>query len=230
MGVVHKSLRMRIGVRLVFTVTVSLLLGIFISAQDSYGGYCEDGTCCIVHLDCPQAVCSDTRGLCSQMHNLGSQSCNVDSDCPVDEWCVPAGNCVGGESDGELCIAEAMGMCGFMDFEFCRTNEDCDDPLYPDCGPLPEEQCPGGTCVPFSICPSCYIATAAFGTELENKTDVLRSFRDEYLINNAVGKALVTAYYKYSPPLADYIAERDWLRSIVRILLLPAIGLVSLFV
>jgi hypothetical protein len=91
-------------------------------------------------------------------------------------------------------------------------------------------QCPGGTCEPWGDCPTCYIATATFGTELEDKTDVLRSFRDEYLLNNALGKAFVTVYNRYSPPLADCIAERNWLRSLVRILLLPVIGLASLFV
>jgi hypothetical protein len=41
-------------------------------------------------------------------------------------------------------------------------------------------------------------------------------------------RALVTYYYKYSPPLADYIAERKWLRVWVRPFLLPAIGLAFL--
>jgi hypothetical protein len=126
-------------------------------------------------------------------------------------------------------LAEVTGYCGFLG-EFCRTDEDCEDPEEPDCVPFPVDQCPGGTCVAWATCPSCYIATAAFGTELEDKTDVLRSFRDEYLLNNAVGKAFVTAYYKYSPPLADYIAEREWLRRLVRIILIPLIGFVSLFV
>ncbi len=76
----------------------------------------------------------------------------------------------------------------------------------------------------------CFIATAAFGTELEPRIDTLRSFRDQYLMNNSVGKAFVNAYYKYSPPVANYIAERAWLKTLVRILLLPIIGLAALFV
>jgi hypothetical protein len=76
----------------------------------------------------------------------------------------------------------------------------------------------------------CFIATASFGTMMEGKIAVLREFREEYLMKRASGKALVGAYYKYSPPIADYIAQRPWLRPVVRILLLPVIGLVSLFV
>jgi hypothetical protein len=76
----------------------------------------------------------------------------------------------------------------------------------------------------------CFIASAAFGTEFVEKINVLRSFRDKYLLNNAEGKAFLKAYYKYSPPVADYIAQRGWLRAVVRILLLPVIGLVSLVV
>lgn len=235
MRMILRSLRMSIEARLVVSVSVFVFLGIFISAQDSYGGYCEDGSCCIVDSDCPgglQGSCSNYRGFCSLWWGGPPTSCNEDSDCPVDEWCVPWGNCVGGVEDGESCSAEVTGTCGpfYPPVEYCRTDEDCEDPLEPDCGSISEVICPGGTCVSWAPCSSCYIATAAFGTELGEKTDVLRSFRDEYLLNNAVGKAFVAAYYKYSPPLADYIAERDWLRSLVRILLLPVIGLVSLFV
>ena len=78
--------------------------------------------------------------------------------------------------------------------------------------------------------PLCFIATAAFGTELDCRTDVLRSFRDIHLIDNPVGQSLLNAYYEYSPPVADYIVERDWLRRLVRIMLLPVIGFVSLLV
>jgi hypothetical protein len=65
---------------------------------------------------------------------------------------------------------------------------------------------------------------------LQGKIDVLRLFRDTYLVNNPLGKALVDAYYTYSPPIADYIAERGWLRTLVRTLLLPVIGFVSLLI
>jgi len=62
------------------------------------------------------------------------------------------------------------------------------------------------------------------------KIDVLRDFRDEHLMTNEPGRLIVRAYYKYSPPVADYIANHGWLKSVVRGLLLPVVGLVSLFV
>ena len=57
---------------------------------------------------------------------------------------------------------------------------------------------------------------------------VLKEFRDDILLKTGWGTHLVKAYYRYSPPIAAYIAERDWLRSLVRTLLLPVVGLVSL--
>ena len=233
MRMIQRNLWTSTEAGLVVTVTVCVILGLLVSVQDSYGGYCDgDGTCCISNADCAPYSCLNTKGFCSNLSVYDSTLCNVDSDCPLDEWCAHAGNCVGGESDGESCSAEATGFCGvaWPPNELCRTDEDCDDPLYPDCEPFLEDQCPGGTCVVWGTCPTCYIATAAFGTELEDKTDILRSFRDEYLLTNAAGKAFVAAYYKYSPPLAHYIAERDWMKTLVRILLLPVIGLLSLFV
>lgn len=229
MRTILKSLTISIEASLVVFVTVSVLLGIFLSVQDSYGGYCGDGTCCISDLDCGGG-CLNTRGICSRVivYPMEWSYCNVDSDCPEDEWCVPGGNCVGGESDGEYCFAEVIGLCNYTS-EFCGTDEDCEGPDAT-CGPPSQDQCPGGTCMAWPICPNCYIATATFGTELEGKTDILRSFRDEYLLNNTVGKAFVEAYYKYSPPIAHYIAQREWLKTVVRILLQPVIGLISLFV
>ena len=52
----------------------------------------------------------------------------------------------------------------------------------------------------------------------------LRQFRDEYLLTNRVGINCVEAYYKYSPPLAEYIAAHDGLRTTVRLGLAPLVG------
>jgi hypothetical protein len=76
----------------------------------------------------------------------------------------------------------------------------------------------------------CFVATACFGTEMGSKIDVLRSFRDMYLLKTRIGNAFVTAYYNYSPPIADSIAGNGWLKAVVRMLLLPVVGLLSLFV
>lgn len=70
---------------------------------------------------------------------------------------------------------------------------------------------------------ACFIATAAYGSELDPHVQTLRSFRDRFLMTNAPGRALVAAYYRWSPPIADYIAPRPWLRAVVRALLWPLV-------
>ena len=72
----------------------------------------------------------------------------------------------------------------------------------------------------------CFIATAAFGSPLEPRIDVLREFRDRVLMRNGAGRKVVEFYYKKSPPVAAYIAERPVLRVTIRSLLLPVVGLV----
>ena len=69
----------------------------------------------------------------------------------------------------------------------------------------------------------CFIATAAYGSGSAVQIDVLRDFRDEVLLQSAAGRDFVDFYYAASPPLADYIAEREWLRTLVRELLVDPV-------
>lgn len=69
----------------------------------------------------------------------------------------------------------------------------------------------------------CFIATAAYGSNLEPDVATLRKFRDHFLLTNSIGRAFVDAYYQVSPPLADYIRGHDLLRFFVRISLIPFI-------
>jgi hypothetical protein len=62
----------------------------------------------------------------------------------------------------------------------------------------------------------CFIATAAYGTSLHEDIDVLRDFRDEYLMTNQIGRAFTELYYSTSPPIADVIRDNEGLRTIVR--------------
>jgi len=71
----------------------------------------------------------------------------------------------------------------------------------------------------------CFIATAAYGTPMANDVRYLRAFRDEYLQTNDAGRWFVTQYYKYSPPLADYLRQHDDLRAVVRTALSPLVGM-----
>jgi hypothetical protein len=73
----------------------------------------------------------------------------------------------------------------------------------------------------------CFIATAAYGTELDPRLDILRSFRDQVLLPNSLGKRFVDFYYRYSPPIADLIRPHKSLRVIIRIVLKPIIAIVA---
>jgi len=74
----------------------------------------------------------------------------------------------------------------------------------------------------------CFIATAAYGTDTAGQLDILRDFRDQVLLENALGSRLVEAYYRVSPPLADFIAKNDFLRAVVRdVFLEPIVGILQ---
>ena len=71
----------------------------------------------------------------------------------------------------------------------------------------------------------CFIATAAYGSYLDSHVKTLREFRDDYLLTNPVGSALVSAYYEVSPPIAEFIEDHPALKPIVRVGLLPAVAM-----
>jgi hypothetical protein len=71
----------------------------------------------------------------------------------------------------------------------------------------------------------CFIATAAYGSLIEPHVKILRDFRDKILLTNSLGKGFVKAYYTYSPPIADFISKDDNLRTLVRLSLLPVVGI-----
>jgi len=219
--VFSQRLKSNIGTTQALTLIAAVILGLGVAVQESHAGFCESASgCCSSSEDCGQYDrCIFKSGAC---FDTGFQTyCNDDSECGEPDSCIDIGYCVGGDSDGEVC-SEELGMCS--DFSgLCNYDGDCGSGSC-----LFGDMCPGGIC---QLCGGgCYISTATFGTDLEGKTVALKSFRDNYLQKCAVGRELVKAYYRYSPPIAEYISDRHWLRSLVRILLLPIIGLVSLFV
>jgi YVTN family beta-propeller protein len=69
----------------------------------------------------------------------------------------------------------------------------------------------------------CFIATAAYGSDMADDVMVLRRFRDDTLLHWAAGREFVQLYYQYSPPVADYIRGRDGIRAAVRWSLRPLV-------
>jgi hypothetical protein len=76
----------------------------------------------------------------------------------------------------------------------------------------------------------CFIVTAAYGTPMAKEIHILRELRDEYLLTNSLGRALVDLYYKVSPPIAEFIIEHPVLKTIVRVGLLPAVAMSTIII
>lgn len=71
----------------------------------------------------------------------------------------------------------------------------------------------------------CFIATAAFGFYSAPQVQLLREFRDRYLLTNPPGKAFVAWYYNHGPRGAQFINAHPWLKLPVRVALLPLIAM-----
>jgi hypothetical protein len=84
---------------------------------------------------------------------------------------------------------------------------------------------------------SCLIANAAFGTPMAEEIQSIRTMRDSFLLNNPLGQALSSTYYKLSAPLSSNATlqtmTKTALKPVILIsnllvavpLVLPAVGL-----
>ncbi len=71
----------------------------------------------------------------------------------------------------------------------------------------------------------CFVATAAYGDPSHPDVEVLRQVRDRYLKKSRAGRAFVDLYYRYSPPVARFVAKHPVLREFSRIMLVPAVAI-----
>ena len=60
---------------------------------------------------------------------------------------------------------------------------------------------------------------------MADEIQILREFRDEYLLTNPLGQALVGLYYRVSSPMAEFITEHPSLKPIGRVGLVPAVAM-----
>jgi hypothetical protein len=70
-----------------------------------------------------------------------------------------------------------------------------------------------GACVSAA---ACFIATACYGSPLTAQVQVLRRFRDGWLMPNLPGRQFVHFYYTASPPFARWLVRHEWPRRLVR--------------
>lgn len=68
---------------------------------------------------------------------------------------------------------------------------------------------------------SCFISTAAFGSDMAEEVETFRQFRNHFLIPYDLGREFVKTYYKLSPPMADFISQSEVLRFVARMMLYP---------
>jgi hypothetical protein len=124
------------------------------------------------------------------------------------EW-TPAGTVAPGPPDGEIDVAIdgltpdsdiaigmiARGQCGSSPPTFQRIT-------------TPP--------VKFAQLSGCFIATAAYGSELAPEVRALRAARDAAAARSAIARAAIDMYYRSSPPLAALIARSEAARALVR--------------
>jgi hypothetical protein len=73
----------------------------------------------------------------------------------------------------------------------------------------------------------CFIATAAYGSPLEQHVNDFRKFRDQHLLSNPAGRLATAVYYAFSPTVAGVIAANEDLRALARRALEPLAGLIK---
>lgn len=63
---------------------------------------------------------------------------------------------------------------------------------------------------------SCFIATATYGSGNEWQVQALRDYRDDVLLQHWYGRAFVDMYYAFSPPVADFIRDKEYLKKPIK--------------
>lgn len=81
--------------------------------------------------------------------------------------------------------------------------------------------------VPYPDLPDegCFVATAAFGADWVAEVQVLRDFRDRYLLRSGAGRAFVDWYYREGPLAAAFIERHSQFKPLVRTLLWPLVAM-----
>lgn len=85
-----------------------------------------------------------------------------------------------------------------------------------------------GSCI--EVNQGCFIATAAFGSELHPRVQFLRNFRDNILLKSDLRDAfarVLYVYYKFSPPIAAAMKQYGGLKFFLKFTLVYPVVLFS---
>ncbi len=74
----------------------------------------------------------------------------------------------------------------------------------------------------------CFIATAAFGSELDAHVERFRQFRNQFLKKTHWGKELTMFYYKHSPRFAEWLNSNPTFKPLVLSILWVVLGFIEL--
>lgn len=69
----------------------------------------------------------------------------------------------------------------------------------------------------------CFIATVAFSNSDSRQVNILRLFRDRFLITNNIGRRFVYWYYKNGPTSAAFVSRHTLIKIFTRMLLYPIV-------
>ena len=59
---------------------------------------------------------------------------------------------------------------------------------------------------------------------MAGQVEILRQFRDRYLLTNSLGQKFVAWYYRTGPAAANYIKDMPLLKAAIRVALYPLVG------
>lgn len=96
---------------------------------------------------------------------------------------------------------------------------------FPPTGPAPGSQTntPPEFALRDTDSEGCFVATAAYGSYLDPRVQVLRDFRDDVLLRSTAGRRFVAFYYTHSPRYAAVLMENESLRAVARVALTPLV-------
>jgi hypothetical protein len=77
----------------------------------------------------------------------------------------------------------------------------------------------------FSSGTQCVVTAATYDTPMAADIQALRDFRDNYLMTNPVGRALVALYYDVSPAIAEFVTVHPGLKPAVRAEIAPLVAM-----